>query len=498
MNRELVERFANLFVGGQLGYGLWDRQKGARTVHEPPSISNYEAHLNGEIGLGLVPVQENGTCRFAAIDIDVDTIDHAQLFESVSKRHLPLAVCRSKSGGAHLYAFMDQGFPAPVVRDVLRKWATLLGHPRAEIFPKQDLIGRDNVGSWINLPYFAGNGGTRYAVGPNGSLSLEEFLDVVPGFDPNVKVEAGPINGFAVLEQMPPCLRKLTEGGVGEGHRNMTLTNVAIFYKKINPDTVQEAVAKYNQEHVDPPLANPEVRSAYDSIIRHNYASYMCNQEPLFSHCDKDACGKLTFGYKHRPWDTPDSSSNFTITELCKINTDDPYYKMKVNSRALTLGGDDFLTYPKFKTVLSKKLDIIPPMKKQAQWDHELRVLFRDMVIEEAPAEATPEGQLLHYLHEFLDRRQLATNREDILRGNPITEGQWILFQMEHFVNHLKNHRINKTGDAIWVILHKHGAFSKKISVNNKKINVCHFPLSGANDQLEYTAANFEKDREEM
>ena len=69
---------------------------------------HYAEHLAGKLGLGLVPVRRDGTCRFAAIDIDIDSIDHPALLQKVLARKLPLTVCRSKSGGAHLYLFMKE------------------------------------------------------------------------------------------------------------------------------------------------------------------------------------------------------------------------------------------------------------------------------------------------------------------------------------------------------------------------------------------------------
>ena len=48
----------------------------------------------------------------------------------------------------------------------------------AEIFPKQTeiLVERGDTGNFLNLPYFNGTKGLRYAINDNGSAStLEEF-----------------------------------------------------------------------------------------------------------------------------------------------------------------------------------------------------------------------------------------------------------------------------------------------------------------------------------
>ena len=60
---------------------------------------------------------------------------------------------------------------------VLKNLSATLGFAGTEIFPKQTkLIGADDVGSWLNLPYF---GETRYAFLDTGDgATLQEFFDM--------------------------------------------------------------------------------------------------------------------------------------------------------------------------------------------------------------------------------------------------------------------------------------------------------------------------------
>lgn len=496
MKKELVERFANLFAGGQLGYGLWDKQKGARTVHEPPSISNYEAHLNGEIGLGVVPVQENGTCRFAAIDIDVDTIDHAQLFTSVSKRRLPLVVCRSKSGGAHLYTFMAQGYPAAVVTDVLKKWATLLGYPRAEIFPKQNVIGSNNVGSWINLPYFSGDNSTRHAWGPNGMVPLEEFLGSITWFHPDAKVdETVETSSF---ERMPPCLAHLSKIGVQEGGRNNALTNFAIFFRKVNPDTWIQDTIDHHTSCFDPPLGDQEIRSTLRSINTRGYMSYTCGQEPLCSNCDRPTCEGLEFGVKHRPWtDSREFDSNI-VTDVRKILTDPPTFELAVNGRELKLDFEQLYNYREYAKVVLERLNLaINPNKKQGQWVLELKELLRNATMVEVPDNASLDGRVMEHVQEFLARYKLAQNREDLARGLPVQINGSVYFRSIDVLKYLEGYRIKYPDHKLHALLRKYGVEGKMISIGGKKLNIRYISVEAINDQKDdYTPADFAKDFE--
>jgi hypothetical protein len=141
-------------------------------------VAAWQRHLDGIVGFGAFALTDEGTCRWGAIDIDVYRgFDARALQELVRGHELPLTMCRTKSGGWHLYLFLAEFAPAKLVRDKLRNWAAALGHPKAERFPKHDAM-QVAVGNFLNMPYFGGERSVRYAIGADGkSLSVDEFLD---------------------------------------------------------------------------------------------------------------------------------------------------------------------------------------------------------------------------------------------------------------------------------------------------------------------------------
>ena len=91
-------------------------------------------------------------------------------------------VCRSKSGGAHIFFFFQDYISAGEFRDKASEISAVLGYGGCEIFPKQEqiLVERGDVGNFINLPYFDEKQTLRYAIKEDGEpASLEEFLDLV-------------------------------------------------------------------------------------------------------------------------------------------------------------------------------------------------------------------------------------------------------------------------------------------------------------------------------
>ncbi len=190
--QSVAERFAQLFAGLQSAHGVYNNLAEAdtqgkkvgterRTVRGPVTVDLYERHLKGESGLGICPIRSDSSVLFGAVDIDVYAeLNHAVLAGEIGK--LPLVVCRSKSGGAHVYCFTSEPVAAALMVSKLKEIAAMLGHGNAEIFPKQIVMQPDEngqeCGSWINLPYFNGVMAARFAVQPDGiAMDLTEFLD---------------------------------------------------------------------------------------------------------------------------------------------------------------------------------------------------------------------------------------------------------------------------------------------------------------------------------
>lgn len=244
-----AERFAALFRGFTMRYGRYDlagkrsdkgKEEGrARTVDEPITLSEYAAHVEGKVGIGVIPLCEDNTVHFAAIDVDIydekvrDAKELTHEKVAFALRSTPLVVTRSKSGGIHIWLFSKSGVSARAAIDYLKVQASIIGAGGSEIFPKQmERSGAADVGNWINLPYF---GDTRKAVVPNEvgtvfeyvDLDLEQFLEVAELASESVdedylfthtkelderdqrdgRSELGPY-----LEDGPPCLQTLLHG----------------------------------------------------------------------------------------------------------------------------------------------------------------------------------------------------------------------------------------------------------------------------------------------
>ena len=178
-------RFQSLFRGYTKAFGTYDpsglggneKQKPKyRTMKTSPEESNFFSHLEGKKPIGIYPLDDNNAVRFAAIDIDEYPIDHAGLSMRLDKWELPMVVCNSKSGGAHIYIFFEEPEEPALVISELRKVSTALGYPNTEIFPKQEIRSAGGYGSFINLPFFGHPKLSYNCWGGDEQLDLDGFL----------------------------------------------------------------------------------------------------------------------------------------------------------------------------------------------------------------------------------------------------------------------------------------------------------------------------------
>ena len=164
-----ITRFKAIFSGLDIAHGTYKIEKArgdgkqagkAVVVRQPPVDELWVKHLQGiEPSLGIIPIRADNSCTWGCIDIDQYPLDHKGVVEKIARLKLPLVVCRSKSGGAHVFLFTQEPVPAADMRKYLTAAAALLGESGREIFPKQSeiLVDRGDTGNFLNLPYFGGD-----------------------------------------------------------------------------------------------------------------------------------------------------------------------------------------------------------------------------------------------------------------------------------------------------------------------------------------------------
>lgn len=445
----IEEQFNSIFSGYSSAFGIFEitntaqvKQTGrARTVKGSVTLDLWKSHLGGKNGIGIVPLRDDNSLMFGVIDVDDYSIELSDLNREIQESNLPLISFRSKSGGAHLYLFLKEPIQASKVRPALESMASLLGFPKAEIFPKQDnRPDPDSVGNWINMPYFNGEHTERYALDEDGNaIPIDKVINFIESKTVDesavlhyVTEETTRAEKMEPLQGGPPCLNTLLIRGLPPNTRNNSLFNLGVYAKKSSPDSWEQLVEVYNRDFIDPPLDHKEVGAIIKSLSVKDY-NYKCKDSPIVSVCNKSKCMVCRFGIR------PDQEIP-KLGKLRKVLTDPPIWQVDVvNGGTLELSTEELQQPRLFQKKCMDVLNVMPPTVKGDQWREIVSGLLENLVVVEVPKESSPRGRLIEHLFEFLEGRVQAKQREDILTGRPYLNNETHYFRMRDFQKYLEN-----------------------------------------------------------
>ena len=369
-----MKEFVELFTGLQRAHGCTyvDKKgadglkiKGKSFVKREPVVEQlWQNHLNGiEPSLGIIPINEDNKCIWGCIDVDKYTLDHKEIIKKINAYTLPLTVCRSKSGGAHIFLFTDNFVPAKLMRDKLVSISAILGFGNAEVFPKQiELKSQDDTGNFLNLPYFNCTKTTRYAFNDKGeAVTLDGFYLLYENKKQksvdNISVER-PHTEFS---DAPPCIETLSINKIGEGGRNNALFHYGVYAKSKWPENWKTKIMLFNESAMEQPLSDTEVNIITKQHEKKEWG-YKCNDQPMCSLCDKKLCKSRKFGIGQEIMFP-------NLTDLQVIDLEDPYYYMNVDGQRLKLESVKHLRQQSlFQESCMVQLKFRPPTLKEKDW----------------------------------------------------------------------------------------------------------------------------------
>ena len=406
----------------------------AFTVREEVTKEIWELHLKGEENLAIIPITDSAKVHFGAIDIDDYKINFQTLENKVSRLKLPLIVCRSKSGGAHLYLFLEHAMSAKFVVSKLRMFAMVLGYSY-EIFPKQiRLASERDTGNGISMPYYAGDETNRYAFHDNKRLTVNEFLklahvrriskeDLI-----NCEIE---IEGE--FKDAPPCLQVLSQSGIPSGYRNDGLFSFGVFCRRKFGDDWKSKLEEFNQKVCSPPLQSTELLGILKSLSKQNIGYfYRCTISPLVGCCNKEECRKLEYGIG-----THDEIP-ITIATLVKVATEPPIYIVQLDDQRIELSSSQLLNFGDFRKKVFENLNILLPRITNKQWDIEVAKLLETIEIRLAPENMTPAGKMLEHLEAYCTGKERSDNQEVLVRGGVWVDGDFTYVRGPKFEEYLQ------------------------------------------------------------
>lgn len=489
MDEQNVRRFARLFRGNTRSRGVYyPESKGTETLPEELTHEHYCRHLDGEESVGVVPITDDDSCWFGAIDIDAhgedaEPIDIPALESTVREKDLPLVVCRSKSKGVHLYVFCSEPVPAKLLRKVLANWAEEVGYPGCEVFPKQNRLvvdedGQRQRGNWINLPWFDVEQTDRWTLESGKQIRFEYFLEIAE----SRKVSAAELveRGEYSHSEAPPCMQKMIKSGVPHGHRNEALYNLTVYLKRAYPEEFRDRAFDLNARVFEEPLPHSEAKKTVTSAGRRDY-QYRCKEEPLRGLCRASLCVKKKYGITQEEKSELELGGAVDFQRLVKIESDPPKWLLYIDGQHLTLSSVELMDHRQVRIKALETMSRMLPVMKNDQWQMKVHNLLKDLEVVEAPEEASAKGIIRAHLQEFVARTDLSrdgTNRDDradLLHGMPVVQyheksgERFVYFRGPDLVEYLRRQRAEEAKHSnLWVILREIGVTHTRLRVPGK------------------------------
>lgn len=440
--RELAEKFLALFAGYEDAHGThgeprrepeslkWIIKSSAETLREPVTVELWQAHLEGERPLGVMPIRPDGTCLWACIDYDQYDVNILDIIKRVNGAKLPLVPCRSKSGGLHLFLFLREPQEAALVQSVLRDVSAALGISGSEIFPKQTrmLVERGDLGSWMVMPYFGDTFGGKLQeqVGlreTGAELTAEEFLrmaakcavtdpsSLAPTRPPVRPAQPGEEARKEPFSDGPPCLQHMARTGIERGGQDNALFMVGLYLIRKYPADWKEKLEEYNNRHFRPPVKAEDVAAKIRSLEKKEY-EYTCSVEPMASHCDARTCRRRRYGVGSMA-DFPD------ISGLSVLDADPAIWFVDVDGQRLEMSTPELQRYDRFHAVAMERLHRCYMPLKHETWTKIVAAAMQSVEVLPVSEDVTLRARFLELAEEFCTNRQSGTRREDLMVGKP-------------------------------------------------------------------------------
>ncbi len=357
----------------------------------PLSIEDYEAHLNGSLGLAVSPLMGNNdglrdSCYFACIDIDVYdsdiTIEQIELLFA----DYPCIVKHSKSAGFHVFFFFKKMESSKEVREQLEFTKYILGlevlfkKDRVEIFPEYDHV-TDKKAHCLFLPFFDGK-----------ESEVKEFIKAAKKASTSVET-LKKLNQNTKFNFLPVCIEaKMNAHLVAPmSNRNNFLFSVATFLISTETETSEEVFKKLGDHFIDEDFTAEELQTIYTSASKNNYSFLgRCKSSDLKNICNKNLCkdrkfsdgsailedGKtriltnVDFGqlYKYA------SLKPFYIWEMRKTGSEGEWVKVQFDSIGL------MLNQKVAQGIIGETVDTIFLTLKNEIWEKHIEAALKNMI----------------------------------------------------------------------------------------------------------------------
>jgi hypothetical protein len=332
-------------------------------------------------------------------------------------------------------------------------------------------------GNWIIIAYYGAlskDGTNRYCIRNGKPIpKLEEFLK----YADMMRIDSKTLKGVSLkldesFNEAPPCLQHLATVGVDQGGRNVALTNIAVFYKKSQPDNWQDLTSRFNFDKISPSLPHAEVSQIIKNNTRKDYF-YTCKNPPLVQHCDKKACIKRQFGIGNGEF----ASETFPIDNLTKcVSKDSVRWYVEFQGARVEVKTEELLSQTAMQKIYVDKFSMLIIFGKGKEYLMKIKDLIQSATLIDDPEDASRQGQFEKILDGFFTASRPARNKDELIKGNSYIEDGRVHFRSEDLFEYLTVRRFNHQPHEVWMWLKEMKAEARQMKIKGKTIRVWSIP----------------------
>ena len=500
----MIDKFINIFEGLSSAYGQFRKDNNRLAVKvegksfivkEPVTKELWQNHLNGTgPNLGIFPLTREGTCKWGAIDIDVNNFDYEDLLNRIRKKKLPLIMFRSKSGRAHVYMFMKDFTPAQEVQLVMNKFAAKLGlgDMLDRIYPMQTSLGKNDFGSWLNMPYYNQEETSTCAYKDNfDGATIEEFFEMYDKYVQTdlsqhlveeVKQNIKKPKEKTLEDFLLPCTKnclELNNNKIPDENRNDYLLHMYTWsmravekgvkkipeYSKMDAETL---LKYFNQEYMARPVEEKEIQNTIFKSKDKEY-KYLCKKPTIKKYCDSSACTRHVCGIT--PLDAEKLvKATQALGKITKYLSEPPIFFESVDVKnengsgykriRIEMQGEDIINKQKWLNKLANQ-GCFPHISLHEQKSSDFLVMqyerIENCLHEAADEEASEDFEFKSIIYAFVNKMTVSYNKEDLLKNACYVnkDTHELDFKLPSLMEYLKSNHIKIPANQLTLKLKK-------------------------------------------
>ena len=500
----MIDKFINIFEGLSSAYGQFRKDNNRLAVKvegksfiekKPVTKELWQNHLNGTgPNLGVFPLTREGTCKWGAIDIDVNNFDYEDLLNRIRKQTLPLIMFRSKSGRAHVYMFMKDFTPAQEVQTVMKKFAGKLGlaDKLDRVYPMQTSLSKNDFGSWLNMPYYNQEETSTCAYKDNfDGATIEEFFEMYDKYVQTdlsqhlveeVKQNIKKPKEKTLEDFLLPCTKnclKLNNNKIPDENRNDYLLHMYTWsmravekgvkkipeYSKMDAETL---LKYFNQEYMARPVEEKEIQNTIFKSKDKEY-KYLCKKPTITKYCDSSACTRHLCGIT--PLDAEKLvKATQALGKITRYLSEPPIFFESVDVKnengsgykriRIEMQGEDIINKQKWLNKLANQ-GYFPHISLHEQKSSDFLVMqyerLENCLNEAADEEASEDFEFKSIIYSFVNKMTVSYNKEDLLKNACYVnkDTHELDFKLPSLMEYLKSNHIKIPANQLTLKLKK-------------------------------------------